>query len=152
MGPDGMFDPAFITGATPAVAEGAYASNVGYPANAKNVKIPAPAVTFAAAFKQQYPSVEIAGYDTESFDAANIIIQAVANAIKGGSFKLGGSMQANRIAVAKAVAAISDYSGSTGQVTFDKNGDTSIHAVISMYKVVNGAWTFVNYLPGYAPR
>jgi branched-chain amino acid transport system substrate-binding protein len=152
MGPDGMFSPAFITGATPAIAEGAYASNVGYPTNAKNVKVPAPAVAFSTAFKKQYPGVDIAGYDTPAYDAANIIIQAVANGIKNGSFKLGGSIQANRSAVAKAVAAISDFSGATGQVSFDKNGDTSIHAVISMYKVVNGAFQFVGYLPGYAPR
>lgn len=151
MGPDGIYDPAFIQGATPAIAEGAYASNVGYPANAK-VTIPKAASDFASAFKKAYPGVEIAGYDTEAFDAANIIIQGVANAVASGSFKLGGSIQTNRVAVAKAIAAIKNFPGTTGQVSFDKNGDTSIHAVISIYKVVNGAWKFVDFAPGYGPR
>lgn len=152
MGPDGVYANDFITGATPAIANGTYVSNVGYPADAKNVKVPAPAIAFAAAFKKQYPGVSIAGYNTESFDAANIIIQAVANAMKDGSLKAGNSIMQNRIAVAKAVAAIKEFNGTTGKVTFDKNGDTSIHAVISIYKVVNGAWKFIQYAPGFEPR
>jgi ABC-type branched-subunit amino acid transport system substrate-binding protein len=110
---------------------------------------------FVKAFNKQFPGVAIQGYNTASFDAANAILQATANAIKNGTFKLGmtsgSGLKANRQAVDKAIAAIHNYPGATGPLGFDKNGDTSVRAIISVYKVVNGAWQFKQYAPGFGP-
>ncbi len=150
MGPVGIFDPSFIKAATPAIANGTIASTVGYPPNAK-VSVPPVANTFANAFKRQYPGVGLADYDNEAFDAANVIIQATVQAIKAGQLHPGAVDRAGREAVARNIAAI-HLTGATGPVSFDRNGDTSIHAVISVFKVVNGVWTFQQYAPGYAPQ
>jgi hypothetical protein len=50
------------------------------------------------------------------------------------------------------VGATHNFAGVTGSISFDKNGDTTVHPVISVYKVEHGAWTFVGYAPGYGPR
>jgi branched-chain amino acid transport system substrate-binding protein len=147
MGGDGIYASDFIKGATPAVANGSYATSVGYP--------PTYNKAFVKAFNKQFPGVAIQGYNTAAFDAANVIIQATVNAIKAGKFHLGvmrgSGLKANREAVARAVAAIHNYPGATGPLGFDKNGDTSVRAIISVYKVVNGAWKFIQYAPGFGP-
>lgn len=147
MGGDGIYAPDFVKSATPAVANGAYATSVGYP--------PTYDKAFVKAFNKQFPGVAIQGYNTASFDAANAILQGTANAIKNGTFKLGmmsgSGLKANRQAVDKAIAAIHNYPGATGPLGFDKNGDTSARAIISVYKVVNGAWQFAQYAPGFGP-
>jgi branched-chain amino acid transport system substrate-binding protein len=149
MGGDGVYAPDFIKAATPAIANGSYATSVGYP--------PTYNKAFVKAFTKQFPGVAIQGYNTASFDAANVIIQATVNAIKARTFHLGATGSAaitrNREAVARAVAAIHNMAGATGILGFDKNGDTSVRAIISVYKVVNGAWNFIQYAPGFGtPR
>jgi len=106
---------------------------------------------YANAFKRLYPGVGLADYDNEAFDAANVLIQATMQAIKAGQLHPGAVDRAGREAVARNIAAI-HLTGATGPVSFDRNGDTSIHAVISVFKVVNGVWTFQQYAPGYAPQ
>lgn len=155
LGPVGIFDPTFIKSATPAIANGAYATSVGYPPNVK-APVSAIATRYADAFHAQYPGVSISDYNTEAYDAANIIIAATARAIKSGQMHPGATSQAaikaNREAVAGLVGTTRDFSGVTGTISFDKNGDTTVHPVISVYRVVNGAWSFIGYAPGYAPR
>jgi branched-chain amino acid transport system substrate-binding protein len=147
MGGDGIYAPDFVKSATPAVANGAYATSVGYPPTFNKA--------FVKAFNKQFPGVQIQGYNTASFDAANAILQSTANAIKNGTFKLGmtssSGVKANRQAVDKAIAALHNYQGATGLLSFDKNGDTSVRAIISVYKVVNGQWQFIQYAPGFGP-
>lgn len=147
MGGDGIYAPDFIRSATPAVANGDYATSVGYP--------PFFAKTFVSAFNKMFPGVDIQGYNAAAYDAANVILHAVANAVKNGTFHLGmmsgKNLQSNREAVAKAVQSLRGLSGATGPLGFDKNGDTSVRAIISVYKVVNGAWKFIQYAPGYGP-
>jgi branched-chain amino acid transport system substrate-binding protein len=155
MGGDGIYDPAFIQSASPSVVNGlAYATSVGSPTFG-NVSVPAAAKNFAAAFKKQFPGGHLAAYDYESYDAANVIIQAVVAAVHQGKFHLGMSstsgVKANREAVARALAATHNFQGATGVINFDKNGDTS-SKVISVYKVINGQWQFVQYAPGYGPQ
>ena len=147
MGGDVIFAPDFVKSATPAIANGSVATSVGYPPYYK------PA--FVLAFTKQFPGVGIQAYNTASFDAANVIIHATVNAIKAGTFHLGmtssSGLQSNRAAVAKAVAAIHNMLGSTGVLGFDKNGDTAVRAIISVYQVINGAWQFVQFAPGFGP-
>lgn len=148
MGGDGIYAPDFVKSATAAVANGSYATSVGYP--------PTYNKAFTKAFNKQFPGVGIQGYNTAAFDAANVIIHAVVNAVKAGSFKLGQTggtaTMKNRQAVATQVAKTHNLLGATGPLGFDKNGDTSVRAIISVYKVVNGAWQFVQYAPGFGPR
>lgn len=148
MGGDGIYAPDFVKSATPAIANGAYCTSVGYP--------PTYNKAYVKAFNKQFPGVAIQGYNTAAFDAANVIIHAVVNAVKAGTFKLGRlggtALQQNRISVAKQVAMTRNLLGATGPLGFDKNGDTSVRAIISVYRVINGAWQFVQYAPGYGPR
>jgi branched-chain amino acid transport system substrate-binding protein len=147
MGGDGIYASDFIKAATPAIANGSYATSVGYP--------PTYNKAFVKAFAKHFPGVDIQAYNTAAFDAANAIIQATVNAIRAGKFHLGAkssaAIKANREAIARAVAAIHKYPGATGPLGFDKNGDTSVRAIISVYKVVNGAWKFIQYAPGFGP-
>jgi len=104
-----------------------------------------------AAKKAQFPGSSIEGYDIYAYDAANVIIRAFGKAVKSGQIKVGQPMtQARRQIIARAVAATSDYRGATGQVSFDKNGDSS-NRDISIYRAsgtgASAKWTFVSLAP-----
>ncbi len=157
MGGDGIYDPAFIKAATPAVADGAYATSVGYPsipASNTSIKLPTTARDFVAGFQKQFPGVDIAGYNFAAYDGAAVEIEAIVNAVKNGTLKLsasGSGSKANRTAVARAVIALRGFSGATGNISFDKNGDTTAR-IISVYKAVGPNFNFVGYAPGFGGR
>ena len=96
----------------------------------------------AATFRQQYaaafPSDPLNVYSGASYDAANILIQAVKTALANGakaptSSSDSAGAQTFRTAVIAAVQAAA-WDGVTGHQSFDSNGDTQ-QKIISIYKL-----------------
>lgn len=132
MGGDGMYDGEYINLSGAASAEGDYCTSVGLPVE----KLPA-GQEFLDAYKAAYPNDEVAAYDAYSYDAAQIIIEAVfAVAEEMGADQV--TTPAGRDAIIAAVAATS-FDGVTGNLSFDEFGDTNNKA-ITTYKVENGVW------------
>ncbi len=157
MGGDGIGTSDFVSGGTPALAEGSYSTGVGYPANA-NVPMPRMARLLLGALHQQFPKYTPVNYDNAIFDATNVIIEATVRAVHKGTFDWqawethdSASLRADRAAIAQQVTTIRSYPGATGALGFDRNGDSTAHAVISVYRVEHGAWQFVQYAPGFTP-
>ena len=144
MGGDGIQMPSFVAD-TAGAAEGTFATGVGYPANA-TVPIPHLDTYLVQTLQHQFRTYQVANYD-----ATNVVIEATARALRKGTFVWGAAIQQNRSAVAAQVPTIRSYRGASGLLGFDANGDTTVHAVISVYQVRHGAWQFVQYAPGYAP-
>ena len=96
-------------------------------AGAEATQIPAAASTIQA-YKKQFPGANDYGtYTIAAYDAANIEIAALKQAIKANN----GNMP-SREQVRAEVAKTSDFKGVIGTHTFDSNGDTSVK-IISMY-------------------
>jgi branched-chain amino acid transport system substrate-binding protein len=132
MGGDGLYDPEFVNIAGKEAAEGDLCTSIGYPV----ADLPA-GQEFVSAYEAAYPGENIAAYDAYSYDAANIIINAVYTAAeKVGADKV--TAPEGRDAIIAAVAA-NDSTGVTGKISFDDNGDTT-NKVVTLYKVVNGEW------------
>ena len=88
---------------------------------------------FNTKFKAEY-SKDAEGYAAAGYACAQIIIEGIKAAVKGGSV----TREAVRSAVVDKGAAFETI---LGPVTFNEVGDTSQH-IISLYKVVDGAWKF----------
>jgi branched-chain amino acid transport system substrate-binding protein len=73
-----------------------------------------------------------------TFDAVNIILQAIQNA------GLTGNLQQDRDNIRAAIASIKNYDGITGKMTFNESGDPEKDAVV--VRIVNGEFTFVTSL------
>jgi branched-chain amino acid transport system substrate-binding protein len=132
MGGDGIYDPQFIKLAGAKEAEGDLCTSVGYPMD----KIPG-GQAFLAAYGKKYPGQAPAAYDGYSYDAANVIIEAVLKAAKEvGVSNITGTT--GRDAIIKDVAA-TNTQGVTGPIAFDSKGDTT-NKVITAYQVKNGVW------------
>ncbi len=133
MAGDGVFDPEYIKLAGAANAEGDLCTSVGLPTD----QMPK-GKDFIAAFEAAYAGEAIAAYDAYSYDAAQVIINAIV--------KVATDMGADKVTSAEGkkaiIAATSgiNFEGVTGTVSFDANGDTNNKA-ITVYKVVGGAWT-----------
>ncbi|HEX6541659.1 MAG TPA: branched-chain amino acid ABC transporter substrate-binding protein [Ktedonobacterales bacterium] len=94
------------------------------------------AQTFINAYHQAFPGKDLLPYSAMAYDGAMIEIQAIKNLIKAGK-------TVTRAAVRDEVNGIS-YSGVTGQISFDTNGDNSGQKVFSVYGVgKDGKWAFV---------
>ena len=126
MGGDGVQSDEY-TKIAGAAAEGDYATALGAPteslASAKQF------VTDYAAAKYADP---IGPYGAYAYDAANVIIAALAKSTASGSK----SGQALRDDVTKAVQD-ANYDGITGKITFDQFGDTTVK-VLTVYQVKSG--------------
>jgi len=130
MGGDGLFDPQFI--ALAGNADGDLCTSVGLPTD----KLPK-AQEFEAAYAKQFPGKEIGAYDAYSYDAANVLVDAIVKAAKDkGAATI--TAPAARSEIIANVAATS-IDGVTGKIAFDKNGDTTNKA-ITVYKVEGGKW------------
>jgi branched-chain amino acid transport system substrate-binding protein len=98
----------------------------------------------ATAFKSAYtsfvagkPNNTLLPYSVQAYDAANIEITAIKNLISAGK-------TVDRAGVRDQVAAI-NYSGLTGDITFDSNGDNSGTKAFSVYVVNNTQqWVFLS--------
>ncbi len=124
MGGDGLATPIFVELATPVVAEGTYMTMVG----GDMKKVPS-AAAFVKAYEQKFGEVgQWSGY---AYDAANILIAGVAKAGKN-----------DRKAVLDAIHTTPSFSGVTGEIHFDKNGDNT-NQFIGVFKVENGRMVYV---------
>ena len=131
MGGDGLFDAEFIKLAGAAQAEGDFCTSVGLPLD----KLPK-GVDFKAAFEKKFPGEAIAAYDAYSYDATNVIIEAILMEAKANKAEL--TTPAGRDAIIKNVAD-TNTTGVTGEIAFDDKGDTTNKA-ITLYVVQGGAW------------
>jgi len=137
LGGDGIQDTQFFTEAGSA-GDGAY-STVAAP----NPADLSSASAFVTAYKAKFNS-DPGAYSANAYDAMNIIIQAIKEAIQTNGGKLPTSPTAFREAVRSNVAAI-HYSGAIGVTSFDSNGDTT-NKLLTLWKGAGGQWTYVSTL------
>jgi branched-chain amino acid transport system substrate-binding protein len=132
-GGDGIQTSDYITGAG---ASGAGSLSTVAAVNADT--LPA-AASFKSAFTAMFPNAaDYGAYSANSYDAMNIIIQSIKNAIAGGATPPANdndsaAAKTFRQAVIDQIAK-TNYSGVIGTTTFDANGDTS-NRWISVYQV-----------------
>jgi len=96
------------------------------------------ATAFVTAYKAKFNADPIA-YSVNSYDAAMIEITAINKVIDAGQTP-------NRLNVLNQIAK-TDYTGITGHITFDANGDNAGSKVFSIYTVQNGQWVFIKSVP-----
>jgi branched-chain amino acid transport system substrate-binding protein len=132
MGGDGIYDPTFVKLAGPK-SEGDLATSVGAPTAALTS-----AQDFVSAYKAAGYKEDFSAYGAYSYDAANVIINALAKVLVGKT----SVDSAARQAIVQAVQS-TDLSGITGHVSFDQYGDTT-NKVLTVYKVKGGVFTPVN--------
>lgn len=137
MGGDGVVDKEFITDAGSAAA-GAY----GTTASPDATKLSTSAA-FASAYQSAYGAAPGA-YSANAYDAMNIILTGVKDAINANGGKLPTNPTGFRESVRADVASIS-YSGAIGHTSFDSNGDTG-NKILTLYQVTNNAWTSIKNL------
>lgn len=84
-------------------------------------------------FRQAFTGAnDFGGYTMQAYDAANILMTAIGNAIKGN----GGNMP-TRKQVRDEMAKITSFQGVIGNYGFDQNGDTTLK-IVSIYEVKTG--------------
>jgi len=139
MGGDGLFDAQFIALAGAGAAEGDMVTSVGLPMGSLPM-----GQEFQAAYTKAFPGEEVGAYDAYSYDAANVLIDAVIGVAKDkGATAV--TSPAGKDAIIAAVAK-TNTNGVTGKISFDAHGDTTNKA-ITVYKVEAGK--FVPYMvPG----
>jgi branched-chain amino acid transport system substrate-binding protein len=128
MGGDGIFSGTFISVAKQA-GEGDLATSVGAPTD----KLPT-AKAFVDAYKAAGYADPYEAYGAYAYDAANVIINALAKVLPGED-KITDELRP------KIRQAVQDgtMDGVTGKVGFDQYGDTTTR-VLTVYKVENQAW------------
>lgn len=138
MGGDGIVDSDFLTDAGSAGA-GSY----GTTASPDATKLSS-AASFASAYQAAFGSAPGA-YSANAYDAMNVVLTAVKEAINANGGNLPTNPSSFRESVRSNVAAIS-YSGAIGHTTFDSNGDTT-NKILTLHEVQGGQWTSVKNLP-----
>ena len=129
MGGDGLDDPTFIKDIAAQTAS-AYATNVG----AAVQDLPN-AAAYVKAYDAKYPDTPFSAYGPNTYDATNVIINALAQSLAGKTSVDQGVKQATITDAGK-----ESFTGITGTVSFDQYGDTT-NKVLTMYKVESGAFT-----------
>ncbi len=124
MGGDGIASSTFVELATPAIAEGTYATMVGGDMYALTG-----AQEFIAAYEKQYGP--IGQWSAYGYDATNIVIEAIR---KAGT--------ADRQTILDAMRQIKDFQGVTGITNFDEKGD-NLNQFIGVFKVEGGKLKYI---------
>jgi branched-chain amino acid transport system substrate-binding protein len=137
MGGDGIVDSEFLTDAGSAAA-GSY----GTTASPDATKLSS-AASFASAYQSAFGSAPGA-YSANAYDAMNIILTAVKEAINANGGKLPTNPTSFRESVRSNIASLS-YNGAIGHTMFDSNGDTS-NKILTLYQVKSNAWTSIKNL------
>jgi branched-chain amino acid transport system substrate-binding protein len=91
------------------------------------------AAQFLRDYHARYPGQPVDGDSANAYDAAMVLITAMKNLIKAGQ-------EVTRSALIDQVQT-STYTGVTGPISFDKNGDIA-HGVYSIYTVQAGQWAY----------
>ncbi|MDP8961392.1 MAG: branched-chain amino acid ABC transporter substrate-binding protein [Actinomycetota bacterium] len=128
MGGDGIYDPTYVQTAGPA-AEGDLATSIGAP-----IRTLPSGQEFVAAYEEAGYTDDFGAFGAYAYDAANVIIEALAKVLP----ETDQISDSTRQAVVDAVAQ-TDLSGVTGPVRFDSFGDTTTK-VITVYRVSGGTW------------
>jgi branched-chain amino acid transport system substrate-binding protein len=132
VGGDGIAgDPTFIQQVGGAATQDTFAINpVPDPA-----QLPSEAAArFVHAFHARYPKDALDGYGAYAYDAAMVLITAIKHLIQMGQ-------PVTRQTVREQVQTI-QYTGVTGQISFDQNGD-STHGIFSIYTIQDGSWVWI---------
>jgi branched-chain amino acid transport system substrate-binding protein len=131
MGGDGIYDGTYISTAKDK-AEGDLCTSVGAPTDD---------LESAAQFVEDYEAEDYAdsysAYGAYSYDAANVIIEAMAKVLEGED-ELTPELREEIVAAVQET----DLDGVTGKVSFDEFGDTTTK-VLTVYKVTDQQWTAV---------
>ena len=124
MGGDGLANPLLSELATPAIAEGTYATMVGGDMYA---------LPTAEAFIRDYEAKygPLGQWSAYSYDSANVLIAAIR---KAGA--------KDRAAVLRAMREIPSFPGVTGEVIFDEKGDNR-NQFIGVFQVQNGKIVYI---------
>jgi branched-chain amino acid transport system substrate-binding protein len=142
MGPDGIYEQAFIDAAGPA-AEGAYITFGGVPPT----KLTGKGAQWYTSYKQQF-NAEPEAYAAYAYEAAKVVLQAIQTA--GGSCAVHNSADC-RGAVRDAIMNTKNFDGVLGQWNFADTGDTTLTAM-SGRQVKNGAFDDANSVVLTAPQ
>lgn len=137
MGPDGIYEDAFLTAAGSA-AEGSYLTFGGTTAD----QYTGDAAKFRDDYKAKYGG-DLEVYTIYGYEAANVLIAAITTASKAGAK----DVKALRSGILDALAATKDFKGVLGTWSFDANGDTSLK-VFSGTVVTGGKFVFNKVLGG----
>jgi branched-chain amino acid transport system substrate-binding protein len=130
-GGDGIFDANYIKGAGGKSAEGDLATSVGAPTEKLET-----AKQFVSDYQAAGYSEPFSAYGAFSYDAANILIQAISKSAAEGTVK------DNRSKILDALNQTKDYNGVIGTTSFDEFGDTS-NKVLTVYQVKSEKWADV---------
>lgn len=128
MGGDGIYDGTYITTGG-AATEGDLATSVGAPAEKLDS-----AKEFIKDYEAAGYAEPFSAYGAYAYDAANVIIDALAKALEGEDAITPEVRQAIIDAVQD-----TEHDGVTGEVSFDKFGDTT-NKTLTVYKVTSGKW------------
>jgi branched-chain amino acid transport system substrate-binding protein len=142
VGGDGIADdPAFLTTAGSAAGQ-TYGSVAAPDTSTLTSSADAAFKSAYTAFVAGKPNNDLLPYSVMSYDVANIEIAAIKSVINAGNTP-------TRANVLAAVAA-TNYSGLTGQIMFDANGDNSGPKVFSIYEVdpSTNQWVFKSQVNG----
>jgi branched-chain amino acid transport system substrate-binding protein len=134
MGPDGIYEAAFIAAAGKDVAEGVYVTFGGVPA----AELTGAGKAWYTAYKAKYNS-EPEVYAVYGYESANVVLAAIEKVCK-----------VDRAAIRDAVFATKDFDGVLGKWSFDANGDTSL-TTMSGAQVTGGEFKFVSALAAPTP-
>jgi branched-chain amino acid transport system substrate-binding protein len=130
-GGDGIYDDNFIKGGGGKKADGDLATSVGAPTEKLDT-----AKQFVSDYKAAGYSEPFSAYGAFSYDAANILIQAMSKSLGEGTVK------DNRTKILDAINQTQNYNGVIGTTSFDQYGDTS-NKVLTVYKVTSEKWADV---------
>jgi branched-chain amino acid transport system substrate-binding protein len=128
MGPDGIFEKAFIDGAGRA-SEGVYATFGGVPPK----KLTGAGKTWYENYKAKF-NQEPESYTAYGFEAAKVVLHGINQVCKN-----------DRAAIRDVVLSTKDFQGVLGTWSFDSNGDTTLTSM-SGNVVKNGKWQFISVL------
>ncbi|MBF8289354.1 MAG: Extracellular ligand-binding receptor [Chloroflexi bacterium] len=132
MGPDGIYEDAFIEAAGDA-AEGTYLTFGGQTAD----QYTGDAAKWRDEFRTKYGPDSIEVYTIYGYEAANVVLAAIETASKAGA-KDAAALRAGTLA---ALTATKDFKGVLGTWSFDANGDTS-NKVFSGSVIKSGKFEF----------
>ncbi|WP_189271313.1 branched-chain amino acid ABC transporter substrate-binding protein [Kitasatospora griseola] len=132
MGGDGIYDPEFIK-LSNNNSDGDLATSVGAPVEELSSAKTFVADYTAAGYKDAYSA-----YGGYSYDAAWSIIEAVKAAVEHNGGKVPSDLRTKVLAEMAKV----NFSGVTGQVSFDQYGDTT-NKQLTVYSVKGGEWKAV---------
>jgi branched-chain amino acid transport system substrate-binding protein len=137
MGGDGLIDNAFVKIAGPGAAQGHYASLVGATVNLLPGSKP-----FVDAYRTKYGTSDWNAFGPPAFDATNIAIQALRNAL-GENVTLTAAMRRHLIEAIQNIT----YRGVLGTTTFDPFGDT-VNRIVTINRVEGGGFKPLGTLTG----